>query len=212
MDDTQYVKNSHHNRNRVKGPEGLIWLTVPVYHKGKFGQKIMDVEIDNKTDWRKKHWGTMCACYSRTPYFEKYSDFLNEAYSNDWKYLVDLNIFMIKKIAGFLGIRNTEFRRLSELNVNNENPTLRLIDICEKTGATNYIIGTRARDYMQEDLWKKTNVKLEYFEPAYPAYPQLFGGFIDHCSIVDLLFNCGENSFEYIWGKYYKEINSISVI
>ena len=60
MDDTQFVKNSHHNRNRIKGPNGLIWLTVPVFQKGNFGQSIKDVEIDNTRDWCKKHWKRIC--------------------------------------------------------------------------------------------------------------------------------------------------------
>lgn len=199
MDDTQFVKNSHHNRNRIKGPNGYIWLTVPVLQKGKFGQKIKDVEINNNENWRIKHWKSIKQNYFKAPFFEEYSDFFKEVYSRDWRYMAELNIYLIKNISAFLGIKDTKFKRLSELSVENENPTQRLIYICEAVGASNYIIGARAKEYMEEWRWEKTMVKLEYFEPEYPPYPQLWGEFLDNCAIIDLLFNCGPESGKYIW-------------
>lgn len=215
MDDTQFVKNGHHNRNRIKSNNGHKWLTVPVLQKGRFGQKLNEVEIDNHVNWRKKHWESIRYNYSRAPYFRNYADFFEDVYNSEWNKLVDLNSYLIINISRFLGIKEVEFRKLSELNVEDPNPTQRLISICEEVGATNYIIGTRAKDYMQEDLWKNTNVKLNYFEPEYPAYPQLHGDYLENCSIIDLLFNCGEDSHEYIWGKefenYQKEPANLNV-
>ncbi|MDQ3193587.1 MAG: WbqC family protein [Bacteroidota bacterium] len=199
MDDVQFVKNSHHNRNRIKGAEGLIWLTVPVFHKGKSGQQLKEVRIDNNKNWRKKHWLSMVNNYSKAPYFKMYSGFFEDVYKRDWEKLIELNIYMIKNISDFLGINNTEFICLSELNIFKDNPTQRLIEVCENVKATEYIIGTRAKDYMEEDRWKETDVKLNYFEPRYPTYPQLYGSFADNCSIIDLLFNCGKDSGDYIW-------------
>ncbi|MEO8209746.1 MAG: WbqC family protein [bacterium] len=201
MDDVQFVKNGHHNRNRIKGASGLIWMTVPVLQKERSGQLLKDVEIDNKTDWKKKHWFSIKNNYSKSRFFKDYSDFFEDVYKRDWKKLVDINIYLIKNISAFLGIENKNFMLLSELNIRNENPTQRLIDICENLGASDYIVGTRAKDYMEEWRWEKTNVKLNYFEPVYPEYPQLYGEFSDNCSIIDLLFNCGKNSNEYIRGK-----------
>lgn len=199
MDDVQFVKNSHHNRNRIKSASGLTWLTVPVFHKGKSGQLLKDVKIDNKRNWKRKHWLSIVTSYSKAPYFKMYSDFFEDVYKKDWEKLTDLNIYLIKNISNLLGISKTEFVSLSQLNIINDNPTQRLIDICEKLQASDYIIGTRARDYMEEARWKETKVKLNYFEPAYPQYPQLYGEFAGNCSIIDLLFNCGRNSGEYIW-------------
>ena len=119
----------------------------------------------------------------RAPHFQEYSDFFEEVYARKWQYLADLNIYLIKHISSFLGIRRTNFKRLSELGIENPDPTQRLIDICEAVGASRYIIGTRAREYMDEALWSKTSVKLEYFEPQYPLYPQLWGKFLDNCAI-----------------------------
>ncbi|MEO0105979.1 MAG: WbqC family protein [candidate division WOR-3 bacterium] len=204
-DDVQFVKGHHHNRNRIKGPNGLVWLTVPVFHR--FGQKILEVRIDNKIKWRENHLKSIISCYSRAPFFKDYIGFFEDCYSRNWEFLCDLNIYLIINISKLLGITKTNFVRSSELKVYNENPTQRLIDICEKLNATNYIIGIRAKDYMEEVRWKKTSVHLEWFEPKYPPYPQLWGDFQDNCAIIDLLFNCGPESGEYIWGKYFEEFN-----
>lgn len=200
MDDTQFVKNGHHNRNRIKSPNGYTWLTVPVMQKGRFGQTLDKVEIDNRRNWAVKHWKSIKQCYGKAPFFDRYAGFFEELYAREWSRLTDLNIYLIENIAAFLGIRDTEFKRLSELGLEEDNPTQRLIHICESVGADNYIIGTRAKDYMEETRWQHTKVKLEYFEPQYAPYPQLWGDFLENCAIIDLLFNCGPEAGEYIWG------------
>lgn len=204
-DDVQFVKHGHHNRNRIKGPNGLIWLTVPIRHTGRFGQLLKDVEIDNHSNWRHKHWESIRQCYARAPYFRQYADFFRDCYEREWTNLCELNIYFIMHISKMLGIDHVKFVRSSELGIYHENPTQRLIDICEHLRATRYIIGTRAKDYMEEDRWKSTHVKLEWFEPSYPPYPQQWGDFQEHCAIIDLLFNCGPESGEYIWGRYFEE-------
>lgn len=202
MDTVQFIRRGHHNRNRIKTSNGYLMLTVPTINLGSHSQCIKDVKIDNARNWGKKHWKSLVSNYSKAPYFKNYCDYFENVYSGTWEYLADLNVFLIEHIAGFLGIVDTEFKRLSDLNIDaSENPTQRLIDICEAVGATHYIIGTRARDYMEENLWGKTAVELEYFEPEYLSYPQLWGEFLDNCAIIDLLFNCGPGSGGYIWGQ-----------
>ena len=204
MDDTQFVKNGHHNRNRIKGPDGHVWLTVPVRQKGRFGQTIADVEINNQIPWRRKHWQSIRQFYGKAPFFKTYAEEFEAVYAREWEKLADLNIHFIKMISRLLGITNTRFQRLSELDIQTENPTQRLIDNAETVGADRYFIGTRAKDYMEEERWEKTSVELVYFEPQYPPYPQQGEGFLEYCSIIDLLFNTGPEAGEYIWGKYFQ--------
>jgi len=199
MDTVQFVRRGHHNRNRIKTTQGYLMLTVPTVNLGSHNQMIKDVKIDNSQNWQQKHWKSICQNYPRAPYFKDYFNFFEDVYSSQWEYLADLNIYLIENISKFLGIENTSFSRLSDMDIETDaNPTQRLIDICESVGATNYIIGTRAKDYMEEWRWKKTDVDLEYFEPEYPPYPQLWGEFLDNCAIIDLLFNCGDKSSIYI--------------
>ena len=46
-DDVQFDKHGWRNRNRIKAPSGPLWVTIPVLHSGKQGQRIIDAEIDN---------------------------------------------------------------------------------------------------------------------------------------------------------------------
>ena len=77
-DDVQFDKRGWRNRNRVKGPDGPVWLTVPVIQKGRFRQKVTQVSIDNDYPWRRKHLEAIRRYYSRTPYFDRYFPELEE--------------------------------------------------------------------------------------------------------------------------------------
>ena len=201
-DDVQFVRNGHHRRNRIKTPDGLLWLTVPVFQRA--GQLLMETEIDNTKPWRLKHWRNLEQYYHKAPFFADYAPFFRDCYERPWDNLCDLNIYLIENISRFLGIEHVRFIRSSQLRVGGETATQRLINICEHLGASRYIIGTRAKDYMEEERWRHTSVELEWFEPQYPPYPQLDGDFIEHCAIVDLLFNHGPRSGEYIWGSEFQ--------
>src|SRR5258708_29729829 len=71
-DDVQFDKHGWRNRNRVKGPKGAVWLTVPALHGGRGPQSILDVEIDNRQRWRRKQLSTLDHLYSRAPFSTPY--------------------------------------------------------------------------------------------------------------------------------------------
>ena len=64
-DDVQYDKNGWRNRNKIKTANGPVWLTIPVLTKGKPDQKLCDIKIDNKYNWREKHIKTITVIGSR---------------------------------------------------------------------------------------------------------------------------------------------------
>ena len=71
----QFTKRDWRNRNKIKTPSGLQWLSVPVLSKGKFHQKINETKIDG-TSWQKDHWNTLTKNYSRARFFEEISHWL----------------------------------------------------------------------------------------------------------------------------------------
>ena len=82
----------------------------------------------------------------------------------------------------------------SELNVKG-NSTERLVNICKELGAEIYVSGIGGKQYMDEKLFQKNNIKIEYQKFQCPTYPQIFGGnFIPNLSIIDLLFHNGPES------------------
>ena len=199
-DNLQYNKQNWRNRNRIKTEDGPGWLTVPIQKESiRHRANIDKVLIDNNSRWGLKHWDKIYQAYHRAPFFKKYSSFFEDMYSQNWGKLSDLDIYSIKHICGFLNI-NTKMMRASELNIQGKRMDY-IMDACKKLGATHYLSGPTAKAYIEEKKFTDAGVLLEYQNYDYPEYPQSYGKFIDYMSIVDLLFNCGEDSRKYIWPK-----------
>lgn len=200
-DDVQYDKHSWRNRNIIKAQTGAQWLTVPVLIKNRFGQKIKDVQIDNLSNprWGKKIWHSIDINYRKAAYFKLYAPFFEELLSRTWESISELDMYSTVKICELLGIKRA-FYRSSELEVAGDKIG-RIVNICEKLKGTSYISGPSARSYIESDKeFKDRGIILEFHKYDYPEYPQLYGSFIPQVSIVDLLFNCGKDSYKYIWG------------
>lgn len=191
-DDAQYDKNGWRNRNRIKTPTGTIWLTVPVH--ASITSKIFEVTIDKNQNWQKKHLNSLKLNYSKAPYFNSCWSVFERVLSQSWEKLVDLDIAFIYEINKILGLeKRIEFS--SRLNITGERIT-RLIDICKHFGARTFYEGQAGKDYIDEKRFNDAGIKLEFQDYEHPVYNQLWGGFISHLSIVDLIFNEGPKSRE----------------
>lgn len=197
-DDVQYTKNDWRNRNKIKSANGIHWLTIPV---GSPKQRLIyEVEPAN-AQWSRKHWLTLQQSYTNSPYFKDYKDYFKHVYTEfEWSNLSQLNQFLIKKISSdFLGIK-TEFSDSREYHPVGQNVD-RLLDLLQKVGATLYVSGPTAKDYLDNQSFIDAGIELVYKDySGYPEYPQLFPPFEHKVSIVDLLFNCGPKASYYIWG------------
>ena len=71
VDHIQFNKKYFQNRNKIKTREGWMWLTVPVITKGRFEQKIREVEINNSLNWQRKHWASITLNYQKAPFFKE---------------------------------------------------------------------------------------------------------------------------------------------
>jgi hypothetical protein len=196
-DDAQYTRRDWRNRNRIKTPNGVQWLTVPVKVRGRYHQSIRDTEIDG-TDWASNHWRTLHQCYRRAPHFDEVSSALQPLYLDaSYTHLSRLNRALIERICEFLGIR-TRIAESAEFRLEG-GPTERLAGLCQQAGGTEYVSGPSARNYIDETVFASRGLKLTWFDyTGYPEYPQLWGRFEHGVTILDLLFNCGRNSSHYM--------------
>ena len=197
LDNVQYKKNEYQNRNRIKTVDGWQWLTVPVLYK--FPQKINEVRINNKIDWKKKHLHALITNYSRSKYFERYIGYFKELYSKEWEFISDINMEVTRQLAEFLGIKN-KFLVASKLapELIGEEPTERLIELCRLSKSDTYLAGKDGAKYMDVEKFTKSGIKLTFQDFKHPVYNQLFGKFEPNMSVIDLLFNHGEESLEII--------------
>jgi hypothetical protein len=197
-DDLQYTKNDWRNRNKVKTDRGATWLTIPV--GTDIRRRICDVALADPS-WQVKHWAALSDWYASTAHFARYADFFRDVYlGRRWTNLSALNQYLIQAISrDFLGIR-TEFadsRTYAPVGARQD----RLLDLLKKAGASWYLTGPAARDYIDPARFAEAGIALAWQSYAgYPEYEQRFPPFEHGVSIVDLLFNVGPAAPEYIWG------------
>ena len=199
-DDVQYDKRGWRNRNRIKTPSGPLWLTIPVLAKGAQTEHIPIHEIRVCWDepWNKAHWKSIQMAYAKAPYFKQYAAPLEEIYATQPEYLADFTIELTIFLARALGIQHTCFLRSSQIPEVEGAKTARLISVLQKVGATHYISGPSAQDYIEDDQFAAAGISLEYMRYDYPEYPQLYPPFDPQVSILDLLFMQGPRAMEYI--------------
>ena len=192
LDSAQFEKQSWQQRNRIKTPTGLQWLTVPVIFRGRFGQRIQDVEIRDREFFR-QHLRAIELNYRRAPYFEKYFPELAEILeSRASSLLVDLNQRLIHWFCGVLDIR-TEIGRSSDLAETGRRSEL-LVNLCRHMQSKCYLSPLGSAVYLLNDLSKfsEAGIEVEFQHYEHPQYRQLFMPFQSHASVLDLIFNEGD--------------------
>ncbi len=198
-DEVQFTKNDWRNRNRIKTPQGVQWLSIPV--GSDIQRRICEVELP-AGPWAEKHWRTLAANYGRAPYFEDVARWLKPLYfEHNFRLLSDLNVALIKAICVYLGIRTVISDSSSFEYASGK--TERLVSLCRQAGATRYLSGPSAEAYLDETAFSREGIAVEWFDYAgYPAYPQLWGAFEPAVTILDLLFCCGPDAPQYM--RYVK--------
>jgi hypothetical protein len=191
-DDVQFDKHGWRNRNRIKTQSGPQWLTVPVRHSGLGLPRILDVEIDARTPWARKHAASLRQAYARAPFAAQYLPELEAVLQQPWERLVDLDLAMAALLARWLGLP-APVERSSALGIEGEK-TDRLLKICQHFGATRYLSGNAAQAYLDVPLLARHGIAVEWQDFTHPVYPQLHGPFVPYLSAIDLVLNCGEQS------------------
>lgn len=199
-DEVQYTKNDWRNRNKVKTSQKVQWLTIPVRQES-LDQKIKDTKITDKK-WNIKHWRTISQNYAKAKHFKEYKEIFEELYLNsDEEYLSQINYKFITTINKILGI-STKIKWSSEFELI-DGQTQKLLAICKSCNADVYLSGPSAKNYFDEELAKKENIKVEWMEYSeYSEYNQLFPPFEHGVSVLDLIFNEGSNA-----SKFMKSFN-----
>ncbi|MDR1585590.1 MAG: WbqC family protein [Prevotellaceae bacterium] len=164
-----YTKQSYRNRCRIVSANGVIDLSIPVKQPGGNKTPIRDVRISEHDGWQAKHWRAIESAYNSSPFFEYYRDDFQPFYEKKWNFLWDFNWDIQEKMLELLDM----------------NP---LIHLTDKYRAS---YGNELKDY-RETIHPKLESKSS-FVPYYQVFQSKFG-FIPDMSIVDLLFNMGNEA------------------
>lgn len=194
FDEVQYTRRDWRNRNKIKLPGGPIWLTIPVQVRQKFEQKISATKVSSPR-WAREHWLSISHAYARARYFDLYRDTIKELYDQcqSLEYLSQINCLFIEAVCKLLSIK-TRLHQSSDF-VSQEGRTERLAGICRQLGATAYISGPAAQDYLDEQVFSEMGIAVEWFKYGpYATYEQLYPPYDAAVSVLDLLFNTGEQA------------------
>lgn len=200
LDDVQFEKQSWQQRNRIKTPVGLQWLTVPVIFRGRLGQAIKDVEI-RSSEFCRDHCRAIELNYRRSQFFEQYFDDLSSRLASpEGTLLADLNIRLIEWFMNTLGIE-TRLVISSGLRQSGKRTEL-LANLCESQQAKLYVspLGSSVYLLKEKDTLLARGIEVVFQHYEHPEYKQLFPPFQPFASVLDLIFNEGPRSREILRG------------
>jgi hypothetical protein len=200
-DDVQYTRGFY-NRVQVKTANGIKWLTVPLrdHHRG---QRIDEILVDNRVDWRKRHRDILRQAYLKAPFRNQMLALVDEVFDKPLHTLADISKASLLSLARFFGLTEAvQFINSVNLGITGSG-SQRILDICCALGAKIYVTGHGARNYLDHDAFEKAGIGVRYMQYRCLPYPQLHGGFTPYVTALDLVANCGAE------GKYYIQSETV---
>jgi len=189
-------------RVQIKTARGCEWLSIPVKRSGRGNQSICDA-LTADTDWRREHLARITLAYNKAQFYESiFEKVVVPIYENKSQYLADFLIFSIESIASVLGMQ-VPFERSSAGDWGSElSSTDRVIHICKRVGASDYLSGNGGMHYLEYEPFEANRIRVHYMEYDLKDYTQLHGDFTPFVSIIDLLFCVGiDNALSFLNSK-----------
>ncbi|HWT25968.1 MAG TPA: WbqC family protein [Solirubrobacteraceae bacterium] len=196
-DDVEFSRGTWRNRNRIKTPQGLRWLTIPIRYRGHSRARIDEIETSG-TSWAADHWRALEASYGSAPHFETYRDAVEALYRDgEERSLSRINVRFLRALCALLGIR-TPITLSTDYEATGTG-TERLVGLLTQAGATRYVSGPAGRAYIDERAFERAGIALEWMDYAgYAEYPQPHPPFEHAVTVLDLLFSVGPRAPRYL--------------
>lgn len=208
-DDVQYTRGFY-NRVQVKTGQGSKWITVPLRDQHR-GQKIDEVHVDDRSDWRTQHRNVLKHAYLKAPFRDEMLALVDSVFSQPAMTLADVSRASIMALSGYFGLtRNCRFVASSSLGIEGIS-SRRLHDLVKFLDGTIYITGHGARNYLDHMLFERSGIAVRYMRYQCIPYPQLHGEFTPYVTALDLVANCGRDGVHVIrsstvdWKEFVNE-------
>ena len=179
------------NRNRLKGPEGEIWMTVPIQRKGRGRQKIRDLEIYEKERWRKKFLSTLRHFYGHSIYFEPVFEGIRCVLDRPDARFLDMALALLDMLRARLGI-DQQMILQSSTGITGKGTSL-LVSIAKELRADEVILPHGSEKSLDCALFERGGITVRFLRFLPPQYPQFRGDFLPNLSALDLLLCCGRD-------------------
>ncbi|KPK11544.1 MAG: hypothetical protein AMJ68_05380 [Acidithiobacillales bacterium SG8_45] len=191
LDDVQFIRRGWQHRDRIKTRNGSSWLTLSV-RKPDYRQLINEVELSSDSKWKDDNLNLIKECYSSATCFAEIYPKVEALYHAGYRYLVDFNIAFLNLALEYFDI-SIPVTRSSEYQID-ATSSERLLALAKARHGDAYLTGTGSRDYLDEELFRSSGIKIVWQQFKHPVYQQVHGKFEAMLSCLDVLFNCGHDS------------------
>ncbi len=173
-----FIKQTYRNRMLIPTTNGPLALTIPTNHDISLSMK--DIRISDHANWRHVHWNALLSAYGESPFFEYYQDDIRPFYEKKYEFLFDFNMETTEKM-------------------------IELLDIRPKISITEAYIQSKEqkeegeiKDFRDAIRPKKPLPDAEFAPQRYYQVYEQKHGFLPNMSILDLLFNEGNEAIFYL--------------
>jgi hypothetical protein len=207
-DDVQLpLGRSFITRVQIKTAQGIAWLSLPVERAGKGKQLIKDARFAHM-DWKAAHLGRIDQTYRAAPHFDLIREtVVHPIYALDTESVSEFCIHSMRVLSRALGL-SPRVLVSSEMDIATDlRSTARVLAFCKLLGASSYLTGLGAMNYIDYDAFEQAGVRIEYMDYQPVTYPQLHGPFTPYVSAIDMLFNLGPAAADYLKPRavYWKD-------
>lgn len=196
LDVVQHQKRAFEHRNKIRTPDGWIWLSIPM-NREKSYPIIKDLKISNDTDWLNSHLRSFELYYKKTPFYNTTISLLRKYYETSKDTLNQAVKEMLDILLDYFNI-NTKIIWTSEYDCWTKKNDELLLEIVEKFNGTSYISGSNGRNYIDKNKFNNKNIKLLFHDYNHPTYDQIWGEFIPYMTIWDTMFYYGKDTLNLI--------------
>lgn len=173
-----FVKQTYRNRCVIATANGPQTLSIPVERYDGLKCEMKDVRISDHGNWRHVHWNALQSAYGESPFFEYLADDIRPFFERRWIYLFDFNLEIAHKMCELLDIA----------------PDIRTT---EGWGIVSDPAATPA-DFRETIHPKHPTDDADFHLRRYYQVYGLRHGFLPNLSILDLLFNEGNEAVLYL--------------
>ena len=208
-DDVQFARGFL-NRVQVKTDKGCRWITVPLrdHHRG---QKIDEILIDDRIDWRQQHRDILRQACRQAPFRDEMLGLVDSVLDKPFTTLADISRASMLALVEYFDLRpERRFLNSRDLGIEGSS-SQRLLDIVVAVGGGTYVTGHGARNYLDHALFERAGIAVKYMQYRCIPYPQLHGPFTPYVTSLDLIANCGKQGIAVItsqaldWRQFLNE-------
>lgn len=190
-DDVSFIKQGWINRNNILLNGKPYLFSIPVRSISSFASIQETIVSDKPFKWNYKLLTTIKYAYNKAPYYEKVYPLIDNLFHTAVnKSIATVATKSIVLVSEYLNIQTNFVNSSTAYNNNCLHGEERVIDICQKEQAAEYINPIGGISLYNKQSFQKNGIQLNFLKTDFTPYKQFENNFQPGLSIIDvLMFN-----------------------